>query len=226
MARQLVLDLALRPAFGREDFLVGPSNAAAVALIDQWPRWPSFGAILVGPAGSGKSHLATVWQQKSGAQSIDAANIQQAQVPTLLADRALVIEDLDADSRDETALFHMLNLARAEGASVLFTAARPVVALGLRLPDLVSRLGALPSAAIDPPDDALLRGVLVKHFTDRQIAVDEAVISYLLARMPRSMDMAQQLVAAIDATALEEKTEVTRAFAGRVLAKLVEPELG
>ncbi len=226
MGKQLVLDLPLRPAMGRDDFLVAPSNAAAVALIDQWPRWPSYGAILLGPRGSGKSHLATVWQQRAGAQIIEASALREEGVPAALSSKALVIENLSTPPLDEAALFHLLNLARGEGASVLFTTIQPVAALALEVPDLVSRLSALPVAAIAPPDDSLLRGVLVKHFSDRQIAVDEALVSYLLARMPRSLDMARQVVAAIDAAALEQKTEVTRAFAGKVLARLIQPELG
>jgi chromosomal replication initiation ATPase DnaA len=226
VGKQLVLDLPLRPAMGRDDFLVTPSNAAAVALIDQWPRWPSYGCILLGPHGSGKSHLATVWQQKADAQIIEAPALQGRGVPSALSNRALVIENLSTPPLDEAALFYLLNLAKGEGTSVLFTTTQPIAALAIKLPDLVSRLGALPIAAIAPPDDSLLRGVLVKHFFDRQIAADEALISYLLARMPRSLDMARQIVAAIDSAALEQKTEVTRAFAGKVLARLIEPELG
>lgn len=226
MGEQLVLDLPLRPALGRDDFLVAPSNAAAVALVDQWPRWPSHGAILLGPPGSGKSHLATVWQQRAGAQFVEARDLNRSQVPSLLKDKALVIENLAESGADEAALFHVLNLVKAEGAFVLFTSPRPVGQLGLRLPDLLSRLSALPVANIEPPDDSLLRGVLVKHFADRQIAVGEALVSYLLTRMPRSMEMARQVVAAIDAAALEQKTEVTRAFAAKVLARLLQPEPG
>jgi chromosomal replication initiation ATPase DnaA len=180
----------------------------------------------LGPNGSGKSHLATVWQQKAIAQLIEASALRKESVPAAISSKALVIENLSTRPLDEAALFHLLNLAREEGTSVLFTTTQPVAALALKVPDLVSRLGALPVAVIAPPDDSLLRGVLVKHFTDRQIAVDEALVSYLLARMPRSLDMARQVVAAIDAAALEQKTEVTRAFAGKVLARLIQPELG
>jgi chromosomal replication initiation ATPase DnaA len=226
LGKQLAFNLPLRPALGRDDFLVAPSNAAAVALVDQWPRWPSHGAILLGPHGSGKSHLATVWQQKAGAKLIESANVHRGDVPQLLSTGAVVIENLGSGRLEEDALFHLLNLAKAGGTFVLFTSLMPAAALKLQLPDLVSRLGALPVAAIDPPDDALLRGVLVKHFTDRQIAVDEPLVTYLLTRMPRSMEMARQVVAAIDAAALEEKAEVTRAFASRVLGQVLQPELG
>lgn len=225
MAVQLTLDLGHRAALGREDFLVASSNETAVALVDQWPRWPSYAAIIEGAPGSGKSHLAGVWRQVSGAACVEAASLQADAVPQLLARNGLVVENLGEDGVDETALFHALNLARQSGRHVLFTSVRPVARMGLVLPDLVSRLAALPVARILPPDDALLRGVLLKHFSERQIAIDEALLNYLVARMPRSLGMARELIAAIDAAAMAEKAEVTRGFAGKVLARLVEPEL-
>jgi chromosomal replication initiation ATPase DnaA len=224
MAVQLTLDLGHRPAVGREDFLVATSNEAAVSLVDQWPRWPSYGAIIEGPAGSGKSHLAGVWQQASDAVAIEAAALNVEMIPELLSGNGLVVENLGEDQVDETALFHALNLARQTSKHILFTSVRPVAKMGLQLPDLISRLLALPVARILPPDDALLRGVLLKHFSDRQIAVDEALLNYLVSRMPRSLGMAREVIAAIDAAALVEKAEVTRAFAGKILGRLVEPE--
>lgn len=222
MSRQLTFDLSFRPALGRDDFLVTPSNSAAVALVDQWPDWPSYAAVLVGPPGSGKSHLVEVWRQKSSAQIEKSADLKVEFVPELLADGALVLEDLSAENLPENALFHLLNFARQNNHFLLLTT--QVWPLPVALPDLHSRLQALPVSVIMPPDDALLRGVLVKLFNDRQIAVDEALISYLLQRMPRSLDMARLLVDRIDKTSLEQGVEVTRVFAGKILAELENPE--
>lgn len=223
--QQLTLDLAHRPALAREDFLVSPANAAAVALVDQWPNWPTHGAVIVGPPGSGKSHLASVWQQRTGAQLRRASDLAAASAADDFAAGTLVVEDAGEAGLDERALFHILNLAHQSGGFVLLTAARPVAAWPLRLPDLLSRLKALPEAAIQPPDDALLRGVLVKHFTDRQIAISEAIISYILLRMPRSMEALRAIVQEIDARALAEKAEVTRPFVARVLAEYAAPDM-
>ncbi len=223
--RQLTLDLPNRPALQREDFLVSPSNASAVALVDQWPNWPTHGALIVGAPGSGKSHLASVWQQRTGARLRTASDLSVASVADDFAAGSLVVEDIDAPALDERALFHALNLARQQGGFVLLTSSSPVAKLQLHLPDLISRLKALPEAVILPPDDALLRGVLVKHFADRQIAVSEPVISFILTRMPRSMEAARTIVELIDSQALAEKAEVTRPFAARVLAEYAAPHL-
>jgi chromosomal replication initiation ATPase DnaA len=221
--RQLLLDLPLRTAYGREDFLVSPSNAAAVAMIDQWPNWPSYGAILTGPSGSGKSHLAEVFRQKSGAMPVKPGELGIETAIQFQSAQALVVDHLEKGQFDERALFHLLNGARQQAGSILLTMQTPPTLLEIKIPDLASRLNALPCLTIAPPDDALLRGVLVKHFVDRQIAAGEQVIAYMVQRMPRSLDAARGLVALIDRLALAEKAEVTRPFVARVMAEFESP---
>ena len=223
MSIQLSLDLGHRAALGRDDFLVTPSNAAAVSIVDQWPQWPSHGAVIVGPAGSGKTHLAMVWQNRSQAMVVPPSAFGVDDVPNILANGSVIVENLHLNVVTETALFHLLNHARQTNASVLFTSAIWPLQ-DLALPDLKSRLGALPMAHILPPDDALLRGVLVKLFNDRQITIDEALISYLVTRMPRSLEVARQLVARMDAQALEQGVAVTRSFAAKILSQFENPE--
>lgn len=209
---------------GRDDFLVAESNAAAVTMIDHWPDWPAHAAIIVGPPGSGKSHLVEVWRQRSKAARVEAAEVRVETAPELLRSGAVAVEDA-APALDERGLFHLLNLARQQSSSILLTAQARPEQWKIALPDLLSRLKAIPVLEILPPDDALLRGVLVKLFFDRQIAVDEATISFMLTRMPRSLGAARLLVAEIDRRALEERAEVTRSFVARVLAEFSAPGL-
>ncbi len=213
--RQLALALDHAESFAREDFLSGPSNAAALALVDSWPAWPHRAVMLTGPAGSGKSHLAAVWAQAAGARLVAARALDEAAVPAALATGALVVEDLAAGAFDERALFHLLNLAREEQAFVLLTARAVPPRLAIR--DLGSRLKALPVIAMAPPDDALLRAVLVKLFSDRQVAVDESLISYVATRIERSFAAAGAAVAQLDAEAMRRKRPLTRAFAAEIL---------
>lgn len=222
--RQLVLDLPHRPALAREDFLVTESNAAAVALIDHWPNWPAHAAILVGPPGSGKSHLVEVWRQRSNAARVQAAVVRIENAPSLLQSGAVAIEDA-GPPLDENAFFHLLNLSRQQVNSALITSQSRPEHWKVKLPDLASRLKAVPVLEILPPDDALLRGVLVKLFFDRQIAAEEPTISFMLTRMPRSLGAARLLVAEIDRRALEERAEVTRPFVAKVLSDFSVPEL-
>src|SRR5262245_35371255 len=215
--RQLALALGFSEKFGREDFLPGPSNAAALALVERWPDWPARTVALVGPEGAGKSHLAAIWARTAGARSIAGHAVAAATVPTALATGALVVEDLREDACEDAALFHLLNLAREQGDFVLITARTPPSGWSVRLRDLASRLRALPSVMLAPPDDALLRAVLVKLFADRQLAVDEGLIGYLAARIERSLAAAGAIVAELDREALRQRRKVNRGLASELL---------
>jgi len=215
--RQLALALGHAASFSREDFLEGPSNAAALAMIERWPDWPARNLVLVGPPGAGKTHLASVWAGEAGARVISAHALDRATVPAALATGALVVESLDGGAFDERALFHLLNLARAERAFLLMTARSAPAGWPVALPDLASRLREAPVVALAPPDDALLRALLVKLFADRQLAVDESLIAYLVTRIERSFAAAQAIVADLDREALRQQRPVTRALAAELL---------
>jgi len=203
----------------RDNFLEGPANAAGIALVDAWPEWPNRIMLLVGPQGSGKSHLATIWAEQSGARSTTARALTPAAVPGALATGALVVEDLNPSEVDERALFHLMNLAREDEAYVLITARVAPAALEIELRDLRSRLRAVPVVSLLPPDDQLFRALIVKFCADRQLAVDEAVVSYLATRIERSYAAARQAVELLDTEALRLGRPVTRTLAAELLRK-------
>ncbi len=216
-ARQLVFDLKHRPAMGREDFLVTASNSDAVEAIDTWPDWQHHSLALVGPSASGKTHLANVWQTASGATVKSSTSLTIEAVPEFLSTGAVVIEDLGLEAFDEPALFHLLNMAREGAGSVLLTAVAPPAHWRIKLPDLASRLRAIALAQLNPPDDALLRAVVVKLFADRQLMVEVNVINYLVLRMERSIKTAARVVAALDEAALSRKVKIGQRLAKEVL---------
>lgn len=226
MARQLVFELGHRAASGRDDFLVAPSNEAAVALIDAWPDWPDRIVALSGPAGSGKTHLAEVWRMASGAVSLAPGSLPGADMPALVSQRAIILEDLATlTAEGERALFHLVNLVRAESAFLLITSREALARLPLALPDLTSRLKAVPQVELGPPDDALLSGILVKLFDDRQLRVTPAVIAYLASRIERSVDAARAAVAELDTASLSGKRSITVPLAAEILGKQGEMPL-
>jgi chromosomal replication initiation ATPase DnaA len=221
---QLVFDLPLRQALDRKDFIVSASNSAAVELIDRWPRWPTYGAIIVGDRGSGKTHLTEVFRKKSTAHRLMVDELEFEKVADALSTGNLVVEDIGEAEFNERALFHALNLARQQDGHILLTSRFMPRQWKLTIPDLSSRIQALPVVSILPPDDALLRGVLVKNFTDRQISVSEQVVSYLVQRMPRSLEAARDIAIEIDRQALAQRAEVTRPFVARIISQFTNPE--
>ncbi|MFZ0719762.1 MAG: chromosomal replication initiator DnaA [Xanthobacteraceae bacterium] len=213
--RQLALALNHAESFAREDFLSGTSNESALALIDAWPDWPARALALVGPEGSGKTHLATIWAGAAGARVVSGRALGEIDVPAALATGALVVEDAAAIT-DERALFHLINLAREEGAFLLFTARSAPSLWPVALPDVVSRLRALPVIVLQAPDDAMLRGVIVKLAADRQLQLDESVVGYILTHIERSFAAARAAVIALDQEALRQGRPPSRALAAEM----------
>lgn len=215
--RQLAFSLPHAESFSREDFLEGPGNAAAIALIDRWPDWPARVVMLVGEAGAGKSHLASIWAAAAGARATAARALTAANVPEALATGALAVEDIAPKDIDERALFHLLNLARQQEADVLLTARTPPAGWTFEIPDLASRLRAVPVVTLAPPDDALLRALIVKLCMDRQLTVDESLVNYVASRIERSFAAARKAVDLLDRESLRLGRPVTRALAAELL---------
>jgi chromosomal replication initiation ATPase DnaA len=170
-AVQLTLELPPLVSFGLEDFLVSHSNAKAAALVESWPQWPQASVGISGPAGSGKTHLARAWQTRSHASCVEGIDLTEDALGLIEPGCGVVIENIDRGIGDERVLFHVLNTVRERGAFALLTSTAAPGDIEIALPDLRSRLRALPLALIEPPDDAVLQNVLVKHFADRQLAV-------------------------------------------------------
>ena len=220
---QLALDLGHRPAMGMADFLVAESNQAAVGWLDRWPDWPGAALAIHGSRGCGKSHLTRVWAARSGAVLLDAEALDRIDLTMLPAGRpAVAVDDADriAGAVAEETLLHLCNLVAERDGFLLLTGLAAPARWPLSLPDLTSRLKAMPAVAVGDPDDPLLAAVLVKLFADRQLAVGEEVVAYLLPRMERSFAAARRLVAAIDDASLAQRRPVTVPLARTVLAEL------
>jgi chromosomal replication initiation ATPase DnaA len=217
MTGQLPFDLPHNPRFSEEDFLEAPSNKNALAMVRLWPDWPQKALLLLGPRGSGKSHLGAIWARRAGARVFSAKNLQLDLLPDLVAGPALLLEDADAVESPEADMFHLLNMAAEKGVFVLITAQKNPDHWGVATPDLLSRLRRAPTVAIAAPDEAFLRAILVKLFYDRQIRVDETVVDFLALRLERSFEAAQKIVAALDREGLARGRPVTRPLAAAVL---------
>lgn len=218
MQEQLTFDLPVDAAQGVADFLVTPSNQAAMAIVEGWDYWPNRKLVLAGTTGTGKTHLARVWADMSGAEIIQADQIGGTVIEALAGGSVVVenVERIAGDRAAETALFHLHNLILAEEGWLMLTADAAPSRWGLTLPDLRSRMEATTLARLEAPDDMLLSAVLVKLFDDRQISVNANLVDYLLPRMERSLAAAAKMVEALDRMALAEKRPVTRALAQRL----------
>ena len=216
---QLTLNLSGRTVFGRSDFLVSDSNAAAMAWIERWPDWPASPLVMHGPPGCGKTHLAHLWSERASAVLLTGAALDEGEVARLVARRSSHVVIDNADEAAELALLQTYNWCWECRGSLLIIGRRPPACWRIALDDLGSRLRAAHTVEIGRPDDALLAGVLVKHFADRQLSVSPEVIAFLIRRIERSFASAADISARLDAAALREKSPVTIALARTVLAQ-------
>lgn len=219
---QLGLEWPLEPHFSRDDFLPSESNGDALKMIETWPAWPDAVLLLVGPAGSGKSHLAAIWAARARAHMLSGGDLRSADVAILAKHPALVIDAADNVGAGETPLFHLLNIARREGKALLLTARCRPDHWQIRTPDLLSRLRLAPAVEIGLPDDALLKAVLRKLFRDRQLLVDPAVVSFIALHIDRSLDVARAFVATLDRMSLARGSAITRAMARELLTEATD----
>jgi chromosomal replication initiation ATPase DnaA len=216
-SRQLAFAFEHRPSLTGDDFLVAPSNREAVAWLDAWPGWPAPLLVIHGPAGSGKSHLGQVFRARTGALEIAAADLDGAGFPDLVASaREVWIDDADRGLPAE-ALLHLYNAAAARGGHLLLSAAQPPSAWDVALADLRSRLLGAPAVALGRPDDELIKAVLAKLFSDRQVRIDVDVVEFLARRMERSLSEAERLVSVLDRAALAQRRDVTVPFVREIL---------
>lgn len=220
---QFIFDLTHKVSFAPEDFLVVPGNNQAVAWLERWPQWPGSGLILCGPEGAGKSHLASIWQRRSQARLLTPTEIMDDPdlVTKIKPATSYLIENAEQikGAQGERIFLHFYNWVVEHRGSIVMTARVPVSEWPLILPDLTSRLKALPQASIAPPDDEMLGLVLMKLFSDRQLRVNEEVLNYILPRIERTPRAAAQVVAALDRASLQIGRRITVPLVRETLAK-------
>ena len=209
--QQLILDLRSIPSMGRNDYFVSDVNKEAVTWLDAWPNWTTFGFIVCGPLGSGKSHLAQVLKTLSHGCIIEAKDVSDQNIDQLSEKKCLIIENIELFT-SETLLFHLYNMLLENKNNLMITSKLTMSQISFELPDLKSRLLSLPQVNLDFPDDRLLKNLLIKQFLDKGILVEMDVIDYLIKRIDRSFEAISKLVSKIDFKSLEKAKKITIPF--------------
>ena len=217
LRRQLPLPFIHEPTYAAGDFMPARSNEAARTWLDRTAQWPDRRLALWGEAGVGKTHLLHLWAGREGALRLQGPGLRDP--PELPPSGGIALDDCDAIA-DETVLLHLLNAARDASLPVLLAARTPPARWTVRLPDLASRLRAVTAVSIDPPEEPLLRGLLVRLLLDRQLRADSPVVDWLLLRLPRSAAALRDAAARLDRTSLAAHRRIDRRIAAQVIAEM------
>ncbi|MDB2414595.1 DnaA/Hda family protein [Rickettsiales bacterium] len=213
MAKQNIFNFSFDESFSEHDFIVSSCNEDAFNFINSWPNWQTNAALIYGDKASGKTHLANIWQGKNSAKFVNLADIDNLEAIGLITESndCIILEDIDK-ANNEIALFHLMNHAKEQGCSVLFTASCHPSMMNIRLPDLRSRLHAINCIKLDIPDEFMMKILLTKGFINKQIKISEDVVDFIVTRMERSFVQIKEVVEKIDQSSLEEKRNITIPF--------------
>ena len=225
---QLIFNLNRKGNAGLENFYISKSNHLAVSTIKNCENWPAKKLLLMGPTGSGKSHLAEFWAEKTRALIISMSDIFNSDIIELSQYAGLLLDNVDdlklLDPVEkviiEEKLFHLLNSTSQSSCYFLMTSSSNILSWGLKLKDLISRLETIAVAELLTPDDELLVAVLLKQFDDRQIKVSPEFVLFVSKRINRSFNSISEFVNLIDYLTLKRKKEVTIPIASQLLDSL------
>ena len=208
--------------YSRDNFIVGEVNKISYHAINSWPHWHDNGRfsrirIIIGTKRSGKTHLSHIWSLKSGAQFV---NINTMNIHTDIAENnCYIIEDIDKiDQNYHESLLHIINkITDYQSAYLLMTSSTDIGQMDVSLPDLYSRLRSMMAFIINAPDDEILRTILVKLASDRQIRLNDTVINYVLSRIPRDYESILKFIDSLDHYSLQHKKDITINVAREIL---------
>lgn len=207
--KQLILPLEFPPALEAKDFIVSSANEEAFLLLNRWPNWPNHSLAIYGEKGCGKTHLSHIWKMTTHARYLSAQEFNSIDLEVLFDNAPLFVLDDSHLIEKEEKLFHFYNhLIQSKGALLLISQTPPAH-WRTTLPDLRSRLNAIPALKIHPPDEALLFQVIQKLFNDFHITVEEAVINFLLKHIERSFESARFWVTTLNTYALTQRRSIT-----------------
>lgn len=215
--QQLTLGLSRPASYAPEDFIITPANREAWSWIQLWPAWNGRILALYGPAGSGKTHLAHCWLSGGQGYLFSEEELARIHPRQLLQMGERLVFKYRRGALPAEPLFHLINLVREQSAGLLILSENAPARWDVALPDLASRLRAIPAVELTAPDEELLVAVIAKRFADLELRVPAEVVRYIVQHVPRTFAAVQQVVLLVDRLSLEAKKNITVPFVRQVL---------
>ncbi len=222
MSQQIIFSLGRKASYNIDDFFVAPANAMALKQLMLFPNWGvdrlANICMIRGPHFSGKTHLAHIFAQISGAKFIDEAFLERKETIDKLSH--LIIDDLDLKLHYEEQIFHIFNECLDRKKFLLLLSSQSVQAIDFKTQDCASRMLAINQIEIVKPSIELIEAMLYKNFADRQISLAPEVVKYILLRIERSYESTRELIERLDEKSLGLRSKITVPLVKEVLEEL------
>ena len=219
MSQQLIFNFPFKKTYLSQDFYVSKNNFNAFKLIESWPQWPSRFINIFGPIGCGKTHLANILSSKINSLIISSQKIDENIINQFKTKECLIIDDFDNDI-DENLLYSIINLANQDNKYLIISSPISLKRFKIELKDLNSRFTSFIEVGIDLPTDDLVKVILTKNFSDKQITISKKNIDYILNNIDRSYEKINLFSSLVDNLSLEKAKPINLKLIKDVLIKL------
>ena len=194
---QLIFKFPFKANYFEEDFYVSTNNFNAYKLIESWPKWSSRFINIFGPSGCGKTHLANIFKKKINSFLIKASELNDNSLESIKSKECLIIDEYKNDI-EEKLLYSILNQSLLSNQYIILNSSKPIQSLELKLNDLKSRFSSFVNIGIDLPTDELLKVIISKNFSDKQVIIDGKILEYIIKNIDRSYEAVFDLIDKLD----------------------------
>ena len=182
---QLTFKFPFKTNYFEEDFYVSTNNFEAYKLIETWPKWPSKFINIFGPPGCGKTHLANIFKKKFNSFFVKAMDLNNNSLPLIKLKECFIIDEYQ-NNVEEKLFYTILNQCYLSNQYIIINSSKPIQLFEIKLNDLKSRLGSFVNVGIDLPTDELIKVIISKNFSDKQVKIDSKSLEYILKNIDRS----------------------------------------
>ena len=219
MSQQLIFNFPFKKTYLSQDFYISKNNFNAFKLIESWPQWPSRFINIFGPKGCGKTHLTNIISSKISSVIISPEKIDENIISKFKTKECLIIDDFDNDI-EENLLYSIINLAVQDNKYLIISSPISLKKFKINLKDLNSRFTSFIDIGIGLPTDDLIRVILTKNFSDKQIDISKKNIDYILKNIERSYEKINLFSNSIDNLSLSNSRPINLKLIKDVLKKL------
>jgi chromosomal replication initiation ATPase DnaA len=194
---QLIFKFPFKTNYFEEDFYVSANNFKAYKLIESWPKWSSKFVNIFGPSGCGKTHLANIFKQKINSFFIKASDLNNDSLSAIKIKECLIIDDYK-NNVDEKLFYSILNQCLLSNQYIIINSLKSIQSFEFKLNDLKSRFSSFVAIGIGLPTDELIKVIISKNFSDKQVKIDEKLLVYILKNIDRSYEGIFDLIDKLD----------------------------